>query len=343
MQRRGGGVAPAPAPPQMPDPGKELGIGEPAGQAPGATEAGGGSGLKGGMPGRLAEPSLSSAPTLAGRGRVCLTPDPAADRGPEEGLPSFGSPLTRGSPREKSWNGGQAPDRGFRAPAPPSPSLRVREDLDWRIPPREGGLPAPEPPPRTRGSEDRTGRGRGLFCASASSRFTEVCPGEGLDWGGVLPRDRAHRPRKGGRGHRAPPPRPHLRPAPRPPRPARPPRCAAAAAARVRTQVRPPRPRPRPRPAGAPCLSSGRRGAPDAAAGGGAARPRSPRAAGRGRGAGRGAGEGAARLRPKPGADPAAGLGLGESGARRFQRPPPPTPPQPAGWGRVSAASDARS
>lgn len=98
--------------------------------------------------------------------------------------------------------------------------------------------------------------------------------------------------------------------------------CAAPAPLRsarllARSQRSSPRPRPRPRPAGAPCLSFGRRGAPDAAAGGGAARPRLPESAGEGAGGGETrAGEGAARLRPKPGADPAGGPGLrGTAGA----------------------------
>lgn len=152
---------------------------------------------------------------------------------------------------------------------------------------------------------------------------------------GVLPRDGARRPGKGVLRTTAHHPR-ALTCARRPGRlwPARPLRCAAAAA-RVRSQVRPPRPRPRPRPrpAGTPCLSSGRRGAPDAAAGGGAARPRLPESGGEGAGGGEmRAGEGAARLRPKPGPDPAAGSGLGVRGAVSNARPHP-RPATPRGGG----------
>lgn len=52
-------------------------------------------------PGWLAESSFSLAPRLVGSGGVYLTPWlPCGLRvGLEEGLPSFGSPLTWGSPR----------------------------------------------------------------------------------------------------------------------------------------------------------------------------------------------------------------------------------------------------
>lgn len=118
-------------------------------------------------------------------------------------------------------------------------------------------------------------------------------------------------------------------------RPTRPLRSTAAAG--IRSQVLSLRPRPLPPPAGAPCLSSGRHGAPDAAAGGGAGGPGSPRAERRGGGGEMRAGEGAARLCPKPGADPATGPGGAPLPARTLT-------PTSATWGRgrVSVASDAR-
>lgn len=70
------------------------------------------------------------------------------------------------------------------------------------IQPREGGFPAAEPPPRIRGSEDRTGRGRGLFCASTAPRFREVCPRGDPDLG-MLRRNGAYQPRIGDPGHGA--------------------------------------------------------------------------------------------------------------------------------------------
>lgn len=110
-------------------------------------------------------------------------------------------------------------------------------------------------------------------------------------------------------------------------RPTRPLRSTAAAW--IRSQVLSLRPWPLPPPAGAPCLSSGRHGAPDAAAGGGAARPRLPKSKSGGEGAGRcargrgprGCAQNQARIRPRA------------RGARRFQRAPSLTPPQPGGGG----------
>lgn len=136
-------------------------------------------------------------------------------------------------------------------------------------------------------------------------------------------------------------------PGARPPWSTRPLRCARSARSLARSQRRSPRPRPRPRPrpAGAPCLSSGRRGAPDAAAGGGAARPRLPESGGEGAEGGETrAGEGAARLRPKPGADPAGGPGLrGTAGAAQGPaRHPRRRPGKRKGrGGRGTAAADA--
>lgn len=50
-------------------------------------------------------------------------------------------------------------------------------------PTQEGGFPAAELSPQIGGSEDGTGRGRGLFYASTAPRFKKVCPEETQIWG----------------------------------------------------------------------------------------------------------------------------------------------------------------
>lgn len=79
-------------------------------------------------PGWLAEPSLFLAPRLVGSRGVCLTPWlPCRLRvGHEEGLPSFGSPLTWGSLRELELKWGSGPGYGVRAPALLPPGLRFQ-------------------------------------------------------------------------------------------------------------------------------------------------------------------------------------------------------------------------
>lgn len=152
----------------------------------------------------------------------------------------------------------------------------------------------------------------------------------------ICPRDQARRPPKARRSHRAPPPRPHLRPAPRPP----PTRSAAALRRRpVRSARRSarlgPGPGPGPRaphaspPAGAAPQMRLREEEPRG--------PGSPRAAGRGRGAGRcargrgphGCAQNQARIRP-----PAWGCGVGGElgGTVLFPAPHPhPRPRSPQG------------
>lgn len=241
----------------------------------------------------------------------------------------------------RPWIEGSGPQR-TRLPRPRG-SRVGRGGPRLGIPPREGGFPAAEPPPRIRELRSGTSRGRGLS-APAPPRFAEVCPKETRLWG-VLPRDRAHRPREGGPPHyRAPPRALTCAGAPAASGPLG--RCAAPppplGSARRFARLGPgPGPGPGPR---APHASSGRRGAPGPAREEEPPQPRLPERRGRGRGAGRCAGEGAARLRPKP--RPGSGRRLRGWGSGAYavsQRPPPPTPRNPTREGRVSAASNARS
>ena len=113
-------------------------------------------------------------------------------------------------------------------------------------------------------------------------------------------------------------------------------RCAAAAG--ICSQVR--LPRPQPRPAGAPCLSSGRRGAPDAAAGGGAARPAPPERRGGGGRRGDARGGGGRVAAPKTRRGSGHWLGAGGRGGSLFPALTSTHAPQTWKRERVSVASD---